>query len=235
MRVKLTPAFVVKAPPPPRGDRIIYWDESLPCFGLMVTANGHRSFLVQYRAHGRSRRLTIKAAPQGGLSLDKAKREALAVLGAAAKGGDPVAERRKAARAQKDTLRAIAEEFLVREGAKLRSNKRRRDTLERLILPALGARQIDDIKRSEIIRLLDRIADENGPTAADSALADLRRVLSWHEGRADDFVSPIRRGMRRASQTRRQRILSDDKLKAIWQAAEARGSAFARLVQFPCC
>jgi hypothetical protein len=52
MRLKLTPAFVSKARPPERGDRVVYWDEALPCFGLMVTANGHKSFVVQYRANG---------------------------------------------------------------------------------------------------------------------------------------------------------------------------------------
>jgi hypothetical protein len=52
MKVKLTPAFVKKAPIPQHGDRIVYWDEALPCFGLMVTAAGHKSFVVQYRANG---------------------------------------------------------------------------------------------------------------------------------------------------------------------------------------
>ncbi len=54
MRANLTPAFVLKAAAPATGDRIIYWDERLPCFGLMVTKNGHKSFVVQYRAKGTS-------------------------------------------------------------------------------------------------------------------------------------------------------------------------------------
>ena len=81
MKVKLTPAFVLKAAPPAKGDRIIYWDEALPCFGLMITKNGHRSFVVQYRANGVSRRLTFKDKSRGGLSLDKARREAKSVIG----------------------------------------------------------------------------------------------------------------------------------------------------------
>ena len=60
----------------------------------MVTQSGHKSFVVQYRANGVSRRLTFKAASEGGLSLDKARREARAVIGAVTKGGDPLADRR---------------------------------------------------------------------------------------------------------------------------------------------
>src|SRR5215469_10327727 len=43
MRVKLTPAFVLTAPPPQKGDRVVYWDTAKPSFGLMVTKNGARS------------------------------------------------------------------------------------------------------------------------------------------------------------------------------------------------
>jgi integrase len=234
MKVKLTPVFVSKAKAPERGDRIVYWDEGLPCFGLMVTKSGHKSFVVQYRAKGISRRLTFKAASEGGLSLDKARREARAVIGAVTKGGDPLTDQRKAARAAENTLQAISEEFLVREGAALRSNHQRRLTLERLVFPKLGARQIGDIRRSEIAKLLDKIADENGPVMADITLSFLRRVMNWHAGRSDDFRSPIVRGMARtkSSQRRRQRILNDDELRAVWRAAEAQPNAFGCLVQF---
>ena len=167
----------MKAPLPERGDRVVYWDEALPCFGLMVTTNGHKSFVVQYRSNGVSRRLTLKAAPQGGLSLNEAKREAKAIIGSVTKGGDPLTERRSASRAAENTLRAIAEEFFARDGAKLRSLRMQRLTLERLVYPRLGARQIDDIRRTDLVRLLDKIADESGPRMADITLAFLRRII----------------------------------------------------------
>jgi integrase len=109
-----------------------------------------------------------------------------------------------------------------------------RAVLERLVYPSLGSRQIDDIRRSDVARLLDRIADENGPRMADTTLAFIRRIMNWHASRSDDFRSPIVRGMARTkpSQRRRQRILSDEELKAIWRAAEAQRSPFGRLVQF---
>jgi hypothetical protein len=46
-----------------------------------------------------------------------------------------------------NALKAIGEEYFEREGDKLRSAEWRTVTFERLIYPALGARQVDTIKR----------------------------------------------------------------------------------------
>jgi integrase len=202
----------------------------MPGFGLMVTANRHRSYVVQYRAAGRSRRMHLK----DGLTLRAARKEAKGILGAVAKGRDPLSERRRAERAASNTLNAIVEEYLTREGGRLRSIGERRAALERHVLPKLGARQIGDITRTDIVRLLDHIADKSGAPMADHVLAYLRRVMTWHAARSDDFRSPIVRGMARTrpSQRRRQRILSDDEIGAVWRAAEASANAFGYLVQF---
>jgi integrase len=227
----LTESFVAKAKAEPGAERTIYWDETEPGFGLMVTAGGHRSYVVQYRnSDGNSRRLTLK----GGLSVADARREARAVRGAVAKGSDPLAAKRKETAAAANTLRSVAEEYFAREGGRLRTIDERRATFERLIFPKLGARQIGEIRRSEVVRLLDRIEDGSGAVMADHALAYLRRVMSWHAGRSDDFRSPIVRGMARTSpkERARQRTLTDDELRAVWRAAESSGSVFARLVQF---
>ena len=230
MRSRLTPAFAAKATTAPGAKRTTYWDGAMPGFGLMVTMNGHRSYVVQYRAAGRSKRMHLK----NGLTLRAARKEARAILGAVAKGGDPLGERRKAERAESDTLKAVIEEYLTREGSRLRSIGERRAALQRHVLPKLGARQIGSITRSDIVRLLDRIADTSGAPMADHVLAYLRRVMTWHASRSDDFRSPIVRGMARTrpSQRRRQRILSDDELGAVWRVAEASQSAFGYLVQF---
>jgi integrase len=97
----------------------------------------------------------------------------------------------------------------------------------------LGGRQIEDIARSDVARLLDRIVKENGPVAADNALAYLRRIMSWHAARSDTFRSPIVRGMSRTrpNQRRRQRVLTDDELRALWQVTEAP-SAFSCFLRF---
>jgi integrase len=231
MRTKLTPAFVAKAAAEAGKERSVYWDAALPCFGLMVTAAGHRSYVVQYRnAQGASRRKTLA----GVLSLDKARKEARKIVGDVAKGHDPLDEERRKAAAAADTLQAVAGEFFKREGRKLRTGARRLREFERLIFPTLGSHPIGDIKRKEITRLLDKIEDENGPRAAHLVLAYLSRLMGWHASRDDEFKSPIVRGMGRinARERARSRILTDAELKAVWRAAEASQGPYGALLRF---
>jgi integrase len=230
MRAKLTPAFVDKAALPTTGAEAVYWDTMLPGFGLAVTKNGHRSYVVSYRAAGRKRRMHLKR----GLTLAAARKEALAILGAVARGGDPLTKRRKVERAKGETLQAIVDEYVAQEGGRLRTIDDRKAVLDRLVLPKLGSRQIEDISRTDIVRLLDRIASEKGAPMADHVLAYLRRVLTWHASRSDTFRSPVVRGMARTrpNQRRRQRVLTDDELRTLWRAAEASPGAFSHFVQF---
>jgi integrase len=228
MRAKLTPALVKKTTDEKKP--VFVWDTSLPGFGLMITAAGHRSWPVQYKQRGVSRRRNLP----GVLDLGAARKEAKAILGAAAAGRDPIGERRQQAREAKNTLQFIHSEYFAREGAKLKSVNRQKREWERLILPKLGNRPITDIKRSDVIRLLDNVEDECGTGTAQSVLAFLSRVLNWHASRDDDFRSPIVRGMTRlrASENARNRTLSDDEVRAVWRAAEADMGAAGQFVRF---
>jgi hypothetical protein len=235
MRVKLTPAFVMKAPLPETGDRVVYWDATQSGFGLVVTRNGARSYVFQYRnAQQISRRWTWSATD---LSLDKARKEAKKLAGDVVRGGDPVAEKRRKKSAATTTLKAVCEEYLIREGGmkrgadgnatfeggNIRSADQRLKVFERLIYPKLGPRQIDDIKRSEIVTLLDKIQDERGPQAAHQALAFLSKTMNWHASRSDHFRSPIVRGMGRVKPRERagKRVLSDEEIRDVWAALDA--------------
>jgi integrase len=231
MRVNLTPAFVAKkAEPPVTGDRTIYWDTGLPGFGLVVTQSGHHSYCVQYRNGRRSRRMALK----NGLSLAAARREAKAIIGSVAKGGDPLGDKRKAVEAQGNSFRSIADQYFQREGKQLRSMEQRRKVFERLVFPKLGSRDIADIRRSEIVSLLDKIEDERGARMAHVVLAYLSKLFNWHAKRNDEFRSPIVRSMGRVNpkERARARFLSDDELRAMWAAAEASGSLFDCYTQF---
>jgi len=202
----------------------------MPSFGLVVTAQGAKSYCVQYRVGRKSRRPKIANVQ----SLAAARQQAKVLLGEVAKGGDPLTTRRKEAAASTSTLRAIAEEYLRREGKGLRSAGQRAAMLERLVYPTLGSRQIGEIRRSDLVRLLDRIEDERGPVMADRALATIRRLMNWHASRDDDFRSPVVRGMARtkAAERARQRTLTDDELRAVWKAASEGEGPFPALVKF---
>jgi integrase len=100
---------------------------------------------------------------------------------------------------------------------------------DRLILPALGDRPIAEIKRSEIVRLIDGVADRQGPSASAATLAYLSKVFNWHASRDDEFRTPIARGMSKPKAKGRDRTLSDDELRQLWATAEG---TFGRYLRF---
>jgi integrase len=213
----------------------VFWDAAMPGFGLAVMQSGARSFVVQYRTNGHSRRLTLSA---DALSLEDAKREARKRLGEVAKGHDPLTEKREqvaAVQAAKgNTLRMVALDYFKREGSKIRTMREREMAFESLVFPKLGDRQIDQISRSEIVKLLDHIEDKRGPVRADKVLAFLSKLFAWHAARHDTFRSPIVRGMARTKphERKRDRILSDTEVAAVLRTVEAAPGPFFSLVTF---
>jgi integrase len=217
MKVKLTAGFIATAGTPSNEkDRVIYWDEKRPGFGLMVTTKGKRSFVFQYRnGQGDSRRASLS----GTTKLPDAHKWADILQGDVAKGVDPVAKKKtdKVAQSKKGRFRTIAEDYVKREASKVRSMDQRKAILDRLIYPVIGDKVAVKLKRSDIVALLDRIEDDHGACMADSALMVVRRICNWHAARDDDFRSPIVRGMSRGNSEGRKRILSDDEIRAVWQ------------------
>src|SRR5262245_18766805 len=64
MAQRLNDATIRRLPPPGSGNRITY-DDAVAGFGIRVTAQGARAFVLNYRrkADGRERRITIGAFP----------------------------------------------------------------------------------------------------------------------------------------------------------------------------
>jgi Arm domain-containing DNA-binding protein len=74
---KLTKRVVDAAEP--RGEDYVIWDDELPGFGLRVFKSGKRSYLIQYRSAGRSRRYSIGV--HGVWTAELARKEAKIQLG----------------------------------------------------------------------------------------------------------------------------------------------------------
>lgn len=213
-------------------------------FGVKVTPRGHKTFLLVYRfpkgRAGKVRRWTI--GTYGSLTVDQARDVAEIKLGELAKGIDPMAElekQRAAAeierKAEKTTLETIAASF-IEKYAKRRNRRwaETQRTLERLVLPAWRKKRIGQITRADVVELLDRIEDQNGPVMAHNVLAIVRKLFNWHAMRDDRFNSPIVRGMARIkpSDIRRDRVLSDDEIRLLWRALDVTPSPYGQLVRF---
>ena len=210
---------------------------------VIVEPSGFKSFAVRFRFDGKTKKLSL-----GNISLSAARKAAAHALHEVQEGRDPTATKKQANAERKiieaNTFAAIAEKYfsiecgLRRDGenltfnGKLRSADRRFADVQRLVLPVLGNRPVSQIKRSEVVALLDKIEIEHGPTMADLILAFVRRIFSWHAARDDDFRSPIVRGMARSKpkERERRRILTDEEIRKVWNP-EVKGP-FAALVRF---
>ena len=238
---------------------------------VVVQPSGVKSFALRYRLAGKPQKLTLggvlepdpnemKGAPMptrkleepeigDALSLASARKLAMDAMLQVNRGHNPGVAHRQAKQerriAAESTFKAVAEEYLRRAGDQLRSAADRRAVLERLVYKTLGDRPIAEIKRSEIIRLLDKIeagelkdADgdpiKGGPVMADRTLAVIRKIMNWHATRSDDFRTPIVRGMARtkAKERARVRTLTDDELRAVWKTANADKGPFGPFLQF---
>jgi Arm DNA-binding domain len=91
-----------------RSSDYFIWDDELPGFGLRIFQSGKRSYLVQYRAAGRTRRYTIGL--HGAWTPETARREARILLGRIAQGEDPAQERLLDAKAI--TVKELCEQYL---------------------------------------------------------------------------------------------------------------------------
>jgi integrase len=231
--MKLTAKYVENVRPDPVRREIA--DAGCAGLYLLLQPSGHRSWAVRYRINGKSKKLTIGSWPE--VSLLDARVAAAAARKQVKLGNDPARAMQdakvKADAAKADTVTAICERYLALEGRKLRTVDQRVSILRRLVYPALGAMPIDSVRRSDVVRLLDKVETGAGPRMSDVTLATLRRIFHWHETRTDEWRSPIIRGMGSRQNTvehRRTRVLSDDEIRAVW-AATADGSPFASLVR----
>jgi integrase len=203
---------------------------------LILQTSGVKSFACRYRYAGKSIKLTLDKWPT--MTLAAARKAAADAQLALEQGENPakakVNAKIRADAGKANTFTAIAENYLKREGGKLRTLDQRVSILRRLIYPELGDKPISSIKRSDLVVLFDKIEDRNGARAADVALAVLRRILRWHAIRDDEFITPVVPGMTRqkpAEHRRRDRILTDDEIRALW-AATADNSTFSAFARF---
>ncbi len=209
----------LEAVKPPKSGRIETWDEDVRGLGLRVSASGRKTWVLMYRVRGdkRLRRATLGTYPT--LTLADARDEARTDLRAAAKGRDPASERK--AERQAETFGEMAEDYIERYAKKRkRSWFKDRQALDRDLLPRFRHRKAAGIKRREVITLLEEIADRGAPIGANRTLEIIRRIYNW--GITQEIVTenPCRLIEKVGVEHQRDRVLSDDEIRAVWTALE---------------
>ena len=217
-RYKLNDRFVARQKA--TGRQTEYFDETIRGLALRVTPTV-KAWTFHYTLAGKRARAPLGNYPA--VSLAAARTRALEAKAAIEDGLDPRHT------AKPDSLQSVFEEWERREGSALRTIDHRRKAMERLVWPTLGARPIRDIRRSEIVRLLDTVEDERGSQMAEGVLAFLSKLFNWHAARDDDFISPVIRGMGRSKAEARDRILTDDEIRKVWLACEG---VYGRYIKF---
>lgn len=199
----------------PSKGQVDYWDATTPGFGLRATTRGRKSWVVMYRHESIKRRLTLGTYPA--MSLASAREAASDAIRAAAHGSDPASE--KAARRKAETFGELAEEYIERY-AKPRKRSWRKDrlALDRDLLPVLKNRKAIDIRRRDIIKVLDGIIERGAPIQANRTLEILRKIFNWGISREIVDANPCQMIERPARENPRERVLSDDEIRAIWKA-----------------
>jgi hypothetical protein len=162
------------------------WDETLPGFGVRAFASGKKSFIVKYQlAGGQQRKISLGPAIAG--TLAETRRKAQDILAKARMGTDVQGEK-KAARIKKtSSVGALITRYLESRKSELRPRSFREiDRHLTVLFAELHGKQIESLARRDVVEIVDKIAAENGRSAADHAKASIVTFFAWCMER--DFI-----------------------------------------------
>ncbi len=130
--------------------------------------------------------------------------------------------------AEADRVERVAELFITRHvkhkvGAGWGAEVERLFKIE--ILPRIGAKRIGDVKKRDILSVLDAIVDRGSPITANRTFAVLRKFFNWA---ADDrgiiAVSACKGVTARAAEPSRDRVLEEEEIRLAWRRSmQSRG------------
>lgn len=191
---------------------------------------------MRYRYEGKPRKLTLDGFPP----LATARKLATAAMENPEH--DPATEKqvKKAALKEiyksdddlfpqivKTYLRHYAEGRATRKNAKPKERTIHETTrlLEQLTVPTIwGAKRIQDIKKRDVIELLDGIVDRGAPYVANRTFAAISPLFAWAARRDIIDASPV--VWNKVAEEARERHFSADEIKLFWKATEALGHPF---------
>ena len=200
----------------------IFWDRELAGFGVRVYPSGRKVYVVQSRAGGSPKRITL--GTHGELTATQARLRAAQVIDRIKRGEEPTPPPAGA------TIADLAARYLsahVAQNCNAHTAGIYRGSLENHILPALGMMPLAMVETSHVAALHYRLRET--PRAANRALSVLSKMFSlasaW--GLAPDGTNPCR-GVRKYKEKKRERFLTREEYRRLGMAlAEAEAEAEA--------
>jgi integrase len=216
-------------------DDEIHFDDQLPGFGYRLRrqwSDGpvRRSWVVQYRRAGATRRITLGNAAV--LSAEAARTAAKRVLGAVALGQDPQADRVDRRAKDKLSFRSVVDEYLAVKQTQVRRHSftETKRYLTGDYFKPLHSLALDTITRKDIAARLLVIA-RGGTVAAARARATIAAFFVWclQMGLVDS--NPCIGVIKPKDTEGRSRALGEAELAAVWRAANDTLGEFGRIVR----
>jgi integrase len=216
MRLKLTAQFVESLKAPEAG-QIDYWDQHTRGMGLRISQGGRKAWTVLYRFHGRSRRLTLGTFPT--LSLADARQAAGNALREAQHGTDPATAKQDARSA--DTFGELAQLYLDRYAKREKRTWREDERKLKIdLLPKWRNRKGHEIKRADVLEMLDGIVDRGSPVSANRTRALISKVFNFGIKRGIVESNPAQGVDNPGHEQQRDRVLSEDEIRTLWGALD---------------
>ena len=215
----------------PIGEReTVFWDRELLGFGVRVYPSGSKVYLVQTRAGGKSRRVTI--GRHGLLSAEQARHKAAAVIAGIKAGEEPS---RNGSAAPSPTGPALAEigERYMREHVAVRCKPTTasayRHALDNFLLPTFGSLPLGAIGGDQVAALHYRL--HKMPTMANRVVDMLSRLFNMAEawGVALEGANPCR-FVKKYPTRSCERFLSEEEFRRLGRVLselEAEGKVMA--------
>lgn len=158
------------------GKDAVFWDRRLPGFGVRVYPSGRKVYVVQTRAGGKSKRVTV--GRHGKIAPDRARKEAARLIVRIKEGRPPV----DAEPATEPTVADLAGRYLrehVDMHCKPVTAKHYRLMLRKHIVPGLGDLRVSKVERKHILKFQYGLRDM--PTVANRCVDILVKMFNLVE------------------------------------------------------
>lgn len=190
---------------------------------IRVAPSGRKTWIFRYFFDSVPRRMQLGIFP--GISLAEARERHGSAMIKVQQNIDPGAELQaeKAKMKAAPTFQDLLVELWEKELREKKSGVQTRNLLEKNVAAVWGKRRVANIKRRDIVILLDRIGDR-APIVRNRVQGALSRLFNFAAERGVIDDSPCTR-IKKIPEKGRSRVLNDEEIKLLWDALDFENKA----------